>query len=347
LLVTALPVYGTTETASVKTSHTTDFTDVPADHWAYGAIKWMVVNGIVEGTGGNRFMPDKGVTREEFAKMMVLALDLKLINPSRESFLDIKKGGWQFKYVETAKPYMTGFRTAEGDYFRPAESAVREDMAVALVKALGFSNETANLTVLSQFSDEAQISTNLKKHVAIAVSHGLMEGYESGGKKVFAPNEGLNRASAAVLLYNVFKGKEDKITYEDEKVVYDNEGNTGDGEGTDEENDPDTGLASSNIRVSISGGKALLHWDKITSPDFAGYKVVISKNDSTPVYPDDGYLSFITDRNTTGMTVKAGDGYNGGDIGGNLEAGVNYYFSITVLYNDGKAPGNVVRVKLP
>jgi hypothetical protein len=157
----------------------------------------------------------------------------------------------------------------------------------------------------------------------------------------------LNRASAAVLLYNVFKGKEDKITYDDEKVAYDNEGNTWDGEGTDEENGPDAGLVSSNIRVSISGGKALLHWDKITSPDFTGYKVVISKNDSTPVYPDDGYLSFITDRNTTGMTVKAGDGYNGGDIGGNLEAGVNYYFSITVLYNDGKAPGNVVRVKLP
>ncbi|HEX2946540.1 MAG TPA: S-layer homology domain-containing protein [Clostridia bacterium] len=353
ILVTAVPVYGTEGHSNGTTRDSAGFSDVPADHWAYNAINWMVGNGIVEGTGENQFMPARGVTRDEYAKMMVLTLNLKLINPPGESFLDIKKGGWQFKYVETAKPYMTGFRTAKGDYFKPSDSAVREDMAVALVKALGFSNETTDPSVLSQFSDEAQISPNLKKYVAIAVSHGLMEGYESGGKKVFAPNEGLNRASAAVLLYNAFKENEDKIAYDDEKVTYDDVENSGEEEsnseeeGADEETDHDTGLVSSDIRVSISGDKALLSWDRITSSSFTGYKVVISRNDSTPVYPDNGYLAYITDRNTTSMTVKAGDGYNGGDIGGNLKSGVDYYFSITVLYNDGKVPGNVVRTKLP
>jgi hypothetical protein len=329
-----------------------EFLDVQKDYWAYDAIKWMVENKIVEGNGDNKFSPLREVTRDEYAKMMVLTLDLDLIDPSQGSFLDIKKGGWQYKYVETAKPYLTAFRTSSGDYFRPSQSAVREDMAVALVKAMGLSAETADLTVLSQFSDADGISPNLKKHVAIAVKHGLMQGYDRNGSRVFAPDEGLNRASAAVLLYNALRENEEKITYDDEKVTYDDPDNNTEcsEEVAGDENDEveyGNDLRESKIKVTASGNKLLISWDKITSSDFNGYKVVISKSDSTPVYPDNGYLSYITDRNNTSITVHDGDGYNGGDFDGRLKSGTTYYFSITVLYNNGKAAGNVVRAKLP
>lgn len=322
-----------------------EFSDIQKDHWAYDAIKWMVQNNIVEGTGDGKFSPLREVTRDEYAKMMVLTLELDLINPSQGSFLDIKKGGWQYKYVETAKPYLTGFRTASGDYFHPSQGAVREDMAVALVKAMGFDDETADLTILSQFSDAGGISPNLKKYVAIAVKHELMQGYDRNGSRVFAPAEGLNRASAAVLLYNALRENEEKITYEDEKVTYDNEEQQK--EADDEEDKHDTGLRQSRIKVTASGDKLLISWDKITSSNFNGYKVVISKSDSTPVYPDNGYLAYITDRNNTSITVHDGDCYNGGDFDGRLESGTTYYFSVTVLYNNGKTAGNVVRAKLP
>lgn len=363
-----LPVYGTNANPGAG-----KFSDVPDGYWASGAIQWMVENGIIEGDGGGQFFPSREVSRDEYAKMMVLTLNLKLINPPEESFLDIKKGGWQFKYAETAKPYMTGFRTSSGDYFHPSQPAVREDMAVALVKALGFDNETADMSILSQFADEAVISPNLKKFVAIAVKHQLMEGYDKDGKRVFAPDEGLNRASAATLLHNAFKENEEKITYEDEKVTYegddsddgevnnddenenedgDDEEENGEGDGEEDENEDEnenenSGLASSNIRVKISGDKAVISWKKINSSGFNGYKVVISESDPTPVYPDNGYLAYITDRNNTSITVKAGDGYNGGDFGGRLKSGHTYYFSITVLYDNGKAPGNTVSAKLP
>jgi hypothetical protein len=295
----------------------------------------MYENGIVEGAGNGQFLPTRSVSRDEYAKMMVLTLKLELINPDGPSFLDIKKGSWQYKYVETAKPYMTGFRTSAGDYFRPSQKAVREDMAVALVKALGFGNETADLDVLSQFADASTISPNLKKYVAIAVKHGLMEGYDKNGKRVFGAKEGLDRASAATLLYKAFKENEEKITYdEDEKITYDDK-------------DDYVKLASTNLKIKILDDQALLSWDKITSTTFSGYKVVISRRDSTPSYPENGYYQYITDPNTTSVAVKAGDSYNGGDIGGQLRAGVDYYFSITVLYGDKKATGNVVRAKLP
>jgi hypothetical protein len=349
LFVFAVPVYGTnTDSDNGKKTKTDngEFSDVPKGHWAYEAIRWMVENKIVEGTGANMFQPSRQVTREEFAKMLVLTLDLSLVNPSQGSFLDIKKGGWQYKYIETAKPYLTGFRTSSGDYFHPSDPAVREDMAVALVKALGLSGETADLSLLSQFSDASQISENLKKYVAIAVKHKLIQGYEENGKRQFAPKEGLNRASAAVLLYNSLKEDEEKITYEDdEKVTYDDEDEDENEEDSDDEDDSD--LISSNIKVSISGDRAIVSWDKITSSNFNGYKVVISRYDTTPTYPENGYYAYITDRNNTSVVIRAGDGYNGGDLDGKLKSGVSYYFSITVLYNNGKAAGNVVRVTMP
>jgi hypothetical protein len=332
LMVSVFPVYCTSPAKS-----TGGFLDVPSNYWAYNAIKWMSDNKIVEGAGDGRFLPNRAVTRDEYAKMMVLTLHLKLINPQSESFLDIRKGSWQFMYVETAKPYMTGFRTTSGDYFHPSETAVREDMAVALVKALGFENETADLGLLAQFSDAAAISPNLKKYVSIAVAHNLMVGYDMNGKRVFGPKGGLDRASAATLLYNAFRENEEKITYDEAKVTYDD---------NNKEKD-NTNLATARIKVRISGDQAIVSWDKITSSNFNGYKIVISGSDSTPVYPDNGYLKYITDRNETSVTVRAGDCYNGGDIGGSLKSGVNYYFSITVLYNNGKAAGNVVRAKLP
>lgn len=333
------------------------FYDVPTGHWAYDAIKWMSDNKIVEGAGDGKFLPNRAVARDEYAKMMVLTLNLKLINPQSESFLDINKGSWQFKYVETAKPYMTGFRTTGGGaYFHPSDSAVREDMAVALVKALGFNNETADLDQLSQFTDASTISPNLRKYVALAVQHKLMEGYDLNGSRVFGAKAGLDRASAATLLYNAFKENEEKITFDDaddeeEKITYDdedsNQGEENNDEVNNDEENNDSNLASSKIRVTKFGNKTLVSWDKINSSDFQGYKVVISRSDSTPVYPDNGYLQYITDKNNNSIVIKAGDCYNGGDIDGCLQSGVNYYFSITVLYSDGKTAGNVVRAKLP
>jgi len=339
MIVCTIPVYGTNTQVD-----TNSFSDVPEVHWAYDAIKWMLDNDIVEGAGDGKFLPSRAVSRDEYAKMMVLTLNLKPINPERASFLDVKKGGWQYKYVETAKPYMTGFRTTSGDYFHPSQAAVREDMAVALVKALGFDKETPDLGLLSQFSDASLISPNLQKYVAIAVKHELMAGYDKDGKRVFGPDTGLDRASAAQLLYNAFKENEEKITYDEEKVTFDDSNGTNDNEDVE---DDDENYPSATVHVSIVDGKAKVEWNKITSSKFNGYKVVISKNDSTPVYPDNGYFQYITDRNTASTIVKAGDCYNGGDIGGSLQSGLEYYFSITVLYNDRKVAGNVVKIQLP
>lgn len=321
-------------------NYSNGFRDVQKTHWAYSAISWMMSNKIAEGIGNGLFSPDKAVARDEFAKMMVLTLKLKLINPEVPSFQDIKKGSWQYKYVETAKPYLTVYRTDSGQlYYHPSEPSMREDMAVALVKALELSKETVDESILNTFDDEDQISVKLRKYVAIAVKYKIMQGYTENGKKLFGPQETLNRAQTAVLLYNAFRQNEEKITLEEEKDVYDDPLDTIPAD--------ETGYTVPEVTYEIKDSKIIIKWDKIGDEDFTGYKVVASKGNSEPAYPDDGYFKYITDRNTTSVEIESGDPYNGGDVGGRFKAGINYYFSVTALYGDKKVAGNAVRLEMP
>ena len=90
----------------------------------------------------------------------------------------------------------------------------------------------------------------------------------------------------------------------------------------------------------ISGDNVVLSWDKDTEKNFSGYKVVASRTNPTPSYPTDGYLKYITNQDTTSISLY--EGYGG------LQGGVYYYFSITYLYQDGSTiAGNAVRLKVP
>lgn len=309
------------------------FKDVKEDHWAYKDIMWMFEKGIVNGIGNNSFNPNGTVTRAEFAKMMVNTLDLKKYSPETPSFLDVDKKNWAYPYVEGAKTYLTGWRTASGHYYKPSQAAVREDMAVALVNALGYQNETVDERNLNQFADAGQINPNLRKHVALAVKYGLMQGSDKNGQKTFNAQGNLTRAEAAVLLRRAFVEKEEKVTYDEDKVTY------------DDDKDEPAAYEKPVVSVAKENGTLVVRWNKIASSKLKGYKVVISKNDSTPSYPDNGYLYYITDSNKTYAVVDNSTAYNNGDFGGYLTKGDKYYFSVTALYDDKKVAGNVVQVQ--
>ena len=303
------------------------FTDVPANHWAYEELLALHQRGVISGYGDGTLRPDAVVLRGEFAKMMVLSLDLSLAKAASPTFLDVPTDHWTFRYVETARLYLTGFRTSLGDYFRPLQAAVREDMAVALVNALGYASEAEDEEILESFADKASISTNLRKYVAVAVERGVMEGYpDEGAGRTFKPMASLTRAEAAVLLYRVVFG-EDGV-----KVTYDS---------------ATCDRPAPQVTAVVSGGKVLVTWDPIHHDKFQGYKVVISRNDSSPAYPEDGYLYYITDPDQTAASVDNIQEYNGGDFGGNLLPGAAYYFSVTALYDDCKVAGNAVRLSYP
>lgn len=311
------------------------FTDVGTDHYAYEAVKTMKELGIINGYPDGSFKPQETVSRVEFATMMVKTLNLYVYDKAQSSFNDMGSNAWAIPYVEAAKPYLTGYKTSTGISFKPDAPSVREDMAVALVKAL--KKEADNQVDLASYADKDQVSSNLRDYVSAAINKNIMVGEVVEGKKYFYPQRSLTRAEAAQLLMNVIN--EEKITFDDkaEKVVI-GDSNTG----TKEES---TGIYKvSNIAVKNNGnGKITLTWDKNDDTRLLGYKVVASKSNQNPMYPNDGYYKYITDRSQNYVTITVGDSYNNGDIG-KFESGVPYYFSITTLYKDKTVPGSTTNV---
>lgn len=315
------------------------FTDVDKNHWAYESIMRVVEAGIMEKDSKGRFNPGATVSRGDFAILMVKVLDLPLINPKEGTFLDIPRNSQYYQYVETAKYYLTGYRTPQGDLFRPEESSVREDIAVALVKALGYQPINNYNAILNEYQDIDEISPNLRSYVASVVDNKIMIGTGSEKKKMFSPQLKLTRAEVAQLIYNMIMVE--KVTYEEgDKVTYEPEPTP-----TPIPAPPETNYTP-NVSVSVVDNGLKVEWTKTPAGKFQYYKVVMSKSNSSPSYPGDGYVAYISDINQTSYTITAGQNYNGGDVG-KVAAGQEYYITITAVYDDGMYTGNVVRKTVP
>ena len=102
----------------------------------------------------------------------------------------------------------------------------------------------------------------------------------------------------------------------------------------------------SGMTVEWIDGTNILSWTETPSTDqFSYYKVVFSKYDSAPMYPDDGYL-YALGASTTTCTFSTDQSYNGGDVGGSLTSG-EYYVSITYVFSYGKYASNTIQVTVP
>ncbi|PKM95117.1 MAG: hypothetical protein CVU84_07285 [Firmicutes bacterium HGW-Firmicutes-1] len=329
-LVMTIMVFNTFGVQATNNKHNENngkFKDVKDDHWAREYIELMTKYGIINGYDDKSFKPESAVFRGEFAKMMVLTMQLDLINPGTGTFEDVKKGDWLYKHVETAKPYLTGFELNGKYYFKPSLQAQREDMAVAIVKGLGIEADKTDMSVLSTLKDENSISPMLRKYVAAAINEGIMVGDDN---KYFNPKQTLTRAEAATLLARLIIEK--KVVFDETKIVID-----------------DTSVSTKKpvLTAKTEGSKIVLDWSNVEASGFNYYKVVLSKGDSTPSYPDNGYAKAISSVTTSGCELKDGDTYNGGDLGGAIKAGQTYYASITAVYGDQKYTSNVITIKIP
>ncbi|MBP7176567.1 MAG: anti-sigma factor domain-containing protein [Thermoclostridium sp.] len=101
------------------------------------------------------------------------------------------------------------------------------------------------------------------------------------------------------------------------------------------------------VKATAAESGIQLSWNRTDGSNFVYYKVVISKYNDSPIYPNDGYITYISDVNTTSYFVQPNAGYNGGDFGGKVRPGEEYYFSITACYNDENVRGNAVRKTMP
>lgn len=212
----ALPEYGEEYTNQPSTSYNQLFDDVGKKHWAFGYIMEMNERGILAGYPNGNFYPENTITRAEFAKIMCLAAGLNVSAVNKTSYTDVKSTAWYAPYVETGKYYLSGYISGGKKYYRPDSNALREDIAVALVKLKGYDTSVYDESILkAMFTDWQSISEDARKYVSVAVEKGLISGYEDD---TFRGQATLTRAEAATLLWRAYQYGSGNKVFEKEEL---------------------------------------------------------------------------------------------------------------------------------
>lgn len=198
----------------------TKFADVNDDYlWAVEAINELEEKGVISGVDGKKFAPDSPVTKEQFAKMLVGALEIPLSEETTEetqegneesketfSYKDVKEESWSYPYIKVSSEFFYDDSYGSAS-FNPQENYTREKCAYAIAMALGYGGKGANLldadVLEKNFNDSEDITKALKSAVAMTVERGIVKGSD----KLIRPKGEVTRAEAAVLLHRAMQYK--------------------------------------------------------------------------------------------------------------------------------------------
>lgn len=122
-------------------SETEVFTDIYKAEWARTAIEYLFSKDVINGYGDGTFGVNDNVTREQFVRMLLTALNVKLTSDKDSVFKDVSDGEWYSNYVNTALQLgiVSGI---SDDIFGVGEEILRQDMAVMCMKAIELAAES-------------------------------------------------------------------------------------------------------------------------------------------------------------------------------------------------------------
>lgn len=173
------------------------FRDVPDSHPAAEAIRRCVELGFFQGESATRFGVGHSITRGAFAVAASRFFGWDTKNVSKvPTYSDVPADAWCYGAVEAA--VACGALSGQTGTFRPGDAITREELAVMLVRALGYG------TIASLAQDLAtpfrDVRTN-PGYIAMAYDFGLVSG---ATRSHFSPNEPASREDVAVILMELY-----------------------------------------------------------------------------------------------------------------------------------------------
>lgn len=174
------------------------FRDVPHDFWASTSIRRAVDKGLFQGETADRFGVGHAMSRGAFAVVLCRLFQWDMVKPDRGSFTDNQnKNAWYYSAVETAFKHdaVTGISRT----YRPNDPITREELAVMLVRALGY---TPIAGLWNENSLSFQDVTLNRSYLTMAVTLGIVKGLTP---KTFAPDRAAKREEVAVMLMRVYE----------------------------------------------------------------------------------------------------------------------------------------------
>ncbi len=174
------------------------FSDVPENHWAYKAIHDLRSLGITEGIGDNCFGMGQTIKRSEFVTFLTKLMNWELIKPEKGSFTDNQDTAkWYYAPIETALKHGTILKDTER--FRPDDPITREEMAIMIVRTLGYNSLAVQIKSSTSSFDDV---TENKNYIAIARDFGIISGV---GNNLFKPYDTAKREEAAVMMMKMYE----------------------------------------------------------------------------------------------------------------------------------------------
>ncbi|WP_418791056.1 S8 family serine peptidase [Phosphitispora sp. TUW77] len=189
ILYSVIPAYGNS------------FTDITG-YWAGDSVLRLAALEIVNGYNG-KFNPQDGVTRAEFAAMIIRALgfagEAKAAGGIRNGYKDVDAGHWASGSIVVAKEKGLILGYPDGT-FHPEAKIRRVEITSILVRALDLAAENNMKEPIEVFTDSAKIPRWAYDTVRIAYAYGLINGYPDGS---FGPDRNATRGETAVLIEKV------------------------------------------------------------------------------------------------------------------------------------------------
>ena len=174
----------------------TGYSDVPEGHWSAQSVLRATELGLFQGVGGGKFGLGQPITRAAFVTALVRLFGWESVTPEHSAYTDVTPERWFYSAVETA--YANGAIPSTGSTFRPTENITREEMAVMLVRGLGYTSLAG--AVSSYSSPFTDVFTN-KGFITVAYDLGIVDGVGDGK---FAPDSTATREQAAAVLVRVY-----------------------------------------------------------------------------------------------------------------------------------------------
>lgn len=181
------------------------FTDIPEGNWSVSVINAAKEYGLMQGMGSGISGFGGTITKAEFVTILDRMFGWELFHPEASSFSDVASSQWFYTYIETALKYDVFDKALT---FHPDDPITREEMAVMLVRALGYKTLAQSVSSFGQpFTD---VSDNIG-YITIAGDIGMTKGT---GATTFSPKLTAKREEAAAMfvrVYEKYKAKTDWI----------------------------------------------------------------------------------------------------------------------------------------
>lgn len=172
------------------------FSDVPASSWAADAIGRCVDMKFFQGETATRFGMGHEMKRSAFAVVLCRFFGWETAAPTQATYKDVPLDAWYAGAVEAA--YAHGALTDQSDSFRPDDPITREELAVMLVRALGYGTIAGLVQDLPMpFED---VTTNVG-YITMAYDLGLVSGTSA---TTFSPDKTATREQVAVILMRLY-----------------------------------------------------------------------------------------------------------------------------------------------